>query len=441
MPDAVRRNLVLLGFVLLCSIGSVSAAWQVRNWGDTLSPVDLFSESNAIREARNFLDTGIAADDGLGDVLRPDLYPEEGFQGHPATRAHSLTPKGIYTHYPPGPEYILYVAMRLLGTHPISRLRIVPLMITWLTTLFFGLSLHRRFGTPVAALVMLACAALPMFSAADSFLHYDGYALALLLVEIGLAIGSNILVLPFIVLGFLQGWLSFDYFFLVTLVPGAVELAMPRLDPGHAARKRLALMRCGAAGGGFALAHLLHFAEVWAFFGSFHAALHDLGAAAAYRTGEFGPLERIVLTCFVLKHYWLGIFPDWLFGQPDAAAAAEEPMFRFGGLTAGIWWLLLMHAFIAVRLLRQRRLPPGAVNRPIDSDWLAVTLCGIIPCSLWYIAMPEHAFIHEHFLYRHLFFCFFLGVLFSATVLVKAWETAPRHGKAQVIPASGSSPG
>ena len=247
-----------------------------------------FSESNAIREARNFLDTGIAADDGLGDVLRPDLYPEEGFQGHPATRAHSLTPKGIYTHYPPGPEYILYVAMRLLGTHPISRLRIVPLMITWLTTLFFGLSLHRRFGTPVAALVMLACAALPMFSAADSFLHYDGYALALLLVEIGLAIGSNILVLPFIVLGFLQGWLSFDYFFLVTLVPGAVELAMPRLDPGHAARKRLALMRCGAAGGGFALAHLLHFAEVWAFFGSFHAALHDLGAAAAYRTGEFG---------------------------------------------------------------------------------------------------------------------------------------------------------
>ena len=117
-------------------------------------------------------------------------------------------------------------------------------------------------------------------------------------------------------------------------------------------------------------------------------------------------------------------------------------MFRFGGLTAGIWWLLLMHAFIAVRLLRQRRLPPGAVNRPIDSDWLAVTLCGIIPCSLWYIAMPEHAFIHEHFLYRHLFFCFFLGVLFSATYAsVKAWETAPRHGKAQVIPASGSSPG
>jgi hypothetical protein len=57
MPDAVLRSLVLLGFVLLCSIGSLSAAWQVRNWGDELSPVDPFFESNTIREARNSLDT------------------------------------------------------------------------------------------------------------------------------------------------------------------------------------------------------------------------------------------------------------------------------------------------------------------------------------------------------------------------------------------------
>ena len=416
MSSLMRNRLSVLLFLLLCSVGSIGAAWQVRNWGDALSGADPFSESNVIREVHNFLDTGLLANAGLGNVLRPDLYPDEGFQGYPESRPHSVTPSGIYTHYPPGPEYILYVAMRVLGTHPISLLRGVPLTITWLAAVFFGFSLRRRFGTTAAAIAMLACAVLPAFSDSDSLLHYEGYAFALLLVEIGLALGRNAMVLPFGLLGFFQGWLSFDYVFLVTLVPGAIELAMPRLDPDHTARKRLAFSRCAAAGAGFVLAHVMHLCQVCAFYGSLPLAVRDLSDAAAYRTGEIGPLLRIVLTCLVLRHYLIGPNPiSMLLGDLDTHGLRTLRGFRFGGLTLGIWWLLLTHVFIAAWLRQGRERPAG--RRRIDNDWLAVTLCGVVPSCLWYIAMPAHAFIHEHLLYRHLFFCFFLGIMFCAIQL------------------------
>jgi hypothetical protein len=420
MPDALRRRVEVVAFVLLCSLGSLSAAWHMRNWGDALSPVDAFSEANAIREVRNFLDTGITMNDGLGNVLRPGLYPDQGFQGFPTLRAASVTPSGVYTHYPPGPEYLLYAAMRLLGPHPISRLRILPLIITWAAAVFFGLSLRGRFGTPVAAMVMLACATLRLFSDADSYLHDIGYAFALLLVEIGVSVGRNKLVLPFLLLGFLQGWLSFDYVFLVTLVPGATELAMGRLGVGHAARLRLAAWRCVAAGAGFMLAHLLHFLEVWAFFGSFHPALADLTGAASCRAGASeagGPLHRFVETFGIIKYYVVGQYPiSTFFWRPDAGLPGNWQVFRFAGLTLGIWWVVLTHLFIVLHLLSGRRVSHPA--RKLDSDWLVVSLCGLVPCVLWYVVMLNHAADHTHYLYRHLFFGFFIGALFCMTALV-----------------------
>ena len=420
MPEAFRRSLILVGFVLLCSFGALSAAWQVRNWGDALSPVDAYSEANAIREVRNFLDTGITANDGLGNVLRPGLYPDQGFAGDPAGRAAYLTPSGVYTHYPPGPEYLLYVAMRVLGPQPISHLRVLPLVVCWAAALYLGWSLRKRFGAPVAWLVMLACAALPMFSDADSFLHYDGYALALLLIEIAVSVGCNGLIVPFALLGFVQGWLSFDYAFIVALAPGSIELALARMGIGHVARPRLAVWRCIAAGGGFALAHLLHLAEVAAFYGSFHTALLDLRRAAAIRSGASagdGLLQRVGMTFEVLKHYLVGEYPiSTVFWRPDAGLPGNWHVFRFMGLTLGIWWLVLTSGFIIGKRLRHA--PPRA-GRAIDEDWLVVSVCSLVPCLLWYIVMLNHSIVHVHFLYRHLFLCFFLFVLFCATALAK----------------------
>jgi len=415
--DTLRSRIALIAFLLLCSLGTMNTAWQTLDTGDTLSRVDPYSEANAIREARNFLERGLFADAGLGNVVRPGLYPDEGFVSDPKDMARSVTPSGVYTHYPPGPEYLLYLAMTILGPSPVAHLRLLPLTICWGATLFFGLSIRQRFGPAVGWFVMLACTALPLFSDANAFLQYDGYAFALLLVEIGVCLRTGTGVLPFAILGFLQGWLSFDYVFLVTLVPAAIALALPRLPAGSAPPWRSVAVRCAAAGMGFAGAHLLHFAQVWIYFGSLHAALEDLGGAAAYRSGvESGSLlSHLLKMDGVIFSYFVSAFPvSTFFWQPDALLQDNWRMCRFLGLTLGPWWLVLTLGFM-LRSLRTRT--RAALNDTVLlGDWLFVSLCGFVPSALWMELMVNHAILHRQFLYRHLFFGFFLWLLFLAIV-------------------------
>jgi hypothetical protein len=48
MTKGLGRHLGLVAFLLLCSAGSLLAGWNMRNWGDALSPVDPYSEANAL---------------------------------------------------------------------------------------------------------------------------------------------------------------------------------------------------------------------------------------------------------------------------------------------------------------------------------------------------------------------------------------------------------
>ncbi len=421
MPEALRQRLGIAAFLILCSLGSLQAAWQIRSWGDALSPTDAYSEANAIREVRNFLETGLWANSGLGNVVYPGLYPDQGFVAAPDDWAHSVTPSGVYTHYPPGPEYLLYVAAKIFGPTPVAHLRLLPLVVGWAAAIYLGVSIRRRFGPIVGWLVMAACVSLPLFSDASVNIHALGYAFALLLIEIGLCVGVNTYVTPLLLLGFLQGWLTFDYVFLVTLSPVAIELMLARLRIGHTPRWRLALLRCAAAGGGFVFAHLLHFAEVWAFFGSFGAALQDLSTAASYRSGAAelgGPLQRLITTDGVIDAYFVTRFPISVpFWHPDAGLADNWRVFRFLGLTLGVWWAVLTIAL----LLRNLRQGPQRMFRDakILGDWLCVSLSGFAVSAAWFIAMTNHAIHHPHFLYRHLFFGFFVCLLFVVVAPVR----------------------
>jgi hypothetical protein len=148
--------------------------------------------------------------------------------------------------------------------------------------------------------------------------------------------------------------------------------------------------------------------------------LLDLRNAAAVRSeasADDGPLQRMAMTIEVLKHYFVGDYPiSTIFWQPEAGIAGTLRVFRFMGLTLGIWWLVLTNVCIIGRRLL-RYLPHS--DRAIDGDWLTVSVCGLVPCSLWYIVMLNHSIRHTLFLYRHLFLCFFLFVLFCATALAK----------------------
>ncbi len=264
---AIRAKVPTLLFILLCSSAALFSIWQVHDWGNELSTVDPYSEANALREVRHFLEDGLLRHDGLGTVYYPGMYPTEGFAGDQDGLHFGISAEGVYTHYPPGPEYLLYAAAELFGPEPVSRLRLLPITIGWAATLFFGFAVRRRFGSTVGWIVMGACLLTPTVTDGFVGLHSQGYAFALLLLEIGCAIGFGRSVAPFALLGFLQGWLSFDYVFLVTFAPLAIELAMPQIEPEYQRRWRLTLIRSVLAGSGFAAAHALHFVQVWAYLG------------------------------------------------------------------------------------------------------------------------------------------------------------------------------
>jgi hypothetical protein len=407
----IRRHNAIALFLLLCSVGSVISVWQIRDWGDALSIVDSYSEANALREVRNFREHGLLRDSGLGNVNYPGLYPGDGFAAEPEERRYGVSAEGVYTHYPPGPEYLLYGAEKLFGPAPVSRLRLLPSAIGWGAMIWFGLAIRRRFGDATGWLIMGACAITPAVTNGFVGLHYQGYAFALLLVELGIAIGANARVAPFAVLGFLQGWLSFDYVFLVALTPVALELVLPKIDPPYQSRWHLALLRAGLAGGGFAAAHGLHFLQVWAYWGSLEATLRDFAGAAAHRAGtEAGVSGYLHQALGNLKTYFYGVHPfNTSLSDPDLADLQDWSMFRFLGLSLGPWWLL-----ITLALMIREYIGSAHDTRALRMDWHFVSVTGLVTSSLWLVTMVNHGGYHRHFLFRHLFFAFFVLALFCA---------------------------
>jgi hypothetical protein len=396
----------LAAFILLCLAGTIYRTWEIRHWGDALSRVDPFSEANALREVDGFRAQGFWHDAGLGNTLFGPRYPNDGFWiSVGEERLHTVTPSGVYTHYPPGPEYLLYLAEAMFGPEPVSRLRLLPLALSGAAAVFYGLSLKRRFGVVAASLVMLASLAVVPFTDANSSVHEYGYGLALLLVEIGVAIGRNSLRWPFVLIGFVQGWLSFDQVFLVVLTPLAVELSLPLICPGYKARLRLAIERCILAAAGFALAHLLHFAEVSAFYGSVGATFADMQDSARWRAGFDKANGSRVSMFSTLLHYIVSRRPfDF---------HANHHSFRFLGFTLGVLWPLVAIFLYGVEIMRGRR---GLQALGLLWRWFLIGLIGLVASCVWYVAMPAHAHVHEHLLYRHLILCFELWAIFLAVL-------------------------
>src|ERR1700722_15995039 len=172
MLDMIRHRASIVLFLLLCSVGSIVSVYQVSDWGNKLSEVDPGSEANVLREVRNFLEGGLTKYYGLGNMTYPGMYPSDGITplsmaqvedevetGY--VREHVLTPAGVYTHYPPGPEYLAYAAARLLGPEPVSHLRLLPIAIGCAAMISLGISVRRRFGPAVGWIVMIACALTP----------------------------------------------------------------------------------------------------------------------------------------------------------------------------------------------------------------------------------------------------------------------------------------
>jgi hypothetical protein len=285
-----------------------------------------------------------------------------------------------------------------------------------------ALALIASLGTARGLVVALAAFAVPLYSNMMLGLHYQGYALALLSIQLGGLLflygrGRPLAARDLVLaggLGFVQGWLSFDYFFLVALAAVPIAVLFSDLRERRSRSRLLALV--GVSAGGFAFAHALHFLQVVAYYGDFTPALDDLLSVARERAD-----------------------PSRSAPEPPPAWASDPWMISsiflfvlgkratYFGFSIGY---ALLAAISGLALLQGSRLPlpgtgrrlcVGASTRPA---WAIVA--GVIVSCAWISVMSGHAHTHPHFIPRHLFLAWL--VLLLALLSSLRLEGGPARG-------------
>jgi hypothetical protein len=418
-PLSRRASLAHLTLALLlatgCLVGPVRLASSL---GDRLAErADPYSEANALRGAEAYLQKGWLADASLPETTYGRLYPEIG---------HIVKFSGkryVDTHYPPGPTWLAAGMRVVCGAQPVSCLRTLPLAVSAAGAFALAFALLAVFGTSLGLALAVAAFAVPLYTDMMLGLHYQGYALALLSVQLaglllvygtGRAPAARDLALAAGV-GFAQGWLSFDYFFLVALAPLPIAILFSDLREREAQRRLLVLV--AASGGGFAFAHGLHFLQVVAYYGDFGAAVRDLLAVAGQRAD---PQKSAAEP----PPAWAS--DPWMLSSIYLFVLALRP--AYFGFAVGY---LLSAAFAVLALLRgmrvrlpgtQRELALSASTRPA----LALAAGVVVSCA-WISVMPGHGHTHPHFLPRHLFLAWLMLLLALASA-VRVAPVGARRG-------------
>lgn len=386
------------------------AVWQVMvilslNNGPS-EIADWFSESNAVRAGEGFADKGFLADAGLPDVCYGTTWNSHGFPNvvrrgkrveggyQISTSLFPVSPTHyIYTHYPPGPDWIVGALTVIFGKQRATLYRLFPWSIALLCAAFFARQLWKTMGPARSVAAMALLAAAPMFGNMIHGLHYQTYALSLFLVEIALILSIldahkfpwTRLVALFGV-AFVQGWLSFDYCFLVAFAPLPIFL----MKPGFLARDRL--LRLGAcvllAGAGFALANALHVAQVILYYHDVGKAIADLRHSGSRRMGAAS-------WSGLFARYYNAFFHDRRFFFPMA--------FPVGGVALALLCFPLRWASV--------RLGSWRISWGVPWRYVSFLAAAFVVSSLWLLFMPQHASIHTHFLPRH-YFLFYFALVF-----------------------------
>jgi hypothetical protein len=368
---------VLYGFICL-SDTSLHIGNQVAT--------DSFSEANALRAVDAFMKEGVLASYGLPRTGYGLLYPDHGHAGFPD--------RYVYTHYPPGPEFLLLLYRRVVGEQNIALFRIVNCYIFIAGVILLGQALIARLGMARVCLLTLAMGAVPATWAMAFGLHYQGMAFSLLLFELGVLalvysaqIQLRLALVSLGLLSFLQGWMSFDYFFISCFValpacfvftPATAPLNLPR-----------ALALTLAACGGFVLAHALHFGQNVLYFGGLSPAISDMFLAAQGRSYSDVGMRYCAAVTKALRDY-ITIHP----------ARAEYLGSMASVVAVGLAGILVAPTR-AVTVFARRWCVPWRMK-------VGVLLAASVSLA-WVIVMPAHALIHAHFIPRHLtVLCFFV---------------------------------
>ncbi len=373
-PSAVVTIVFAIGFMVL-------SQWRtVIGLSNNLSPVaDGFSESNAIRAGESYVDQGFTHAAGLPNICYGGRFPDAGRFGE--TGGVPM----VYTHYPPGPDLLVGLYTLVFGKGAYLTFRKVPIALGGIALAFLAYCLIQAFGIGQTAVVFLSLSLIPMASSTMHGLHYQGYATSMLLIQIGLTHlflslplrRFRIFGLGFFGIGLIQGYLSFDYFFLVALagIPGFLLVGGAK-SKTETMRHLVTLVAFPIIG--FVIAHLLHLLQVAAYYGSVGAATRDLMQAASNRSqwSSFHSTALLIRYLFILLSQgpYLGVLGALGLGVAFASLCVPTSIrIRF---PFSVHWCPTMHEAAGV-------------------------LSALVISSLWIVTMPAHAHYHGHFIPRH----------------------------------------
>jgi hypothetical protein len=402
---------LLLMAVLALAMGL--RQWQIaRSLNDGLSPIaNAFSESNSIRAGEGYALRGFTYAWGLPDIIYGARFPDRGDK----LRVAPGKIEAIYTHYPPGADWLAGLATMLFGPGEISRFRSIPILIGTAGLLVFAGGLLRFFHThPWKAACAFAVTLLfPMTTNMMHGLHHHGYTTTLYLAQLAVLLAivadgfklSRWQTSALAVLGFLQGWLSFDNFPLVAFSSIPFSIAWWHRRAAETGwREHAAMLLLPTTG--YALAHGLHFLQVAAYFGSLKAAYHDLAGAAAYRSGQGEPALGGLGTFELFWRYLVQYVPRRrFFGTP---------------LLENLAIFILLVAWS--RLWLQRR-PPRRFM--LDLRWQAIpaAAAAVMVGAFWIFVMTQHARHHGNYIPRN----FLLAYLLPFLVVIDGLVYTPRR--------------
>ena len=398
--QAFAGALALLAATLLINL------IYVYRCGDGLSPfADPYSEANALRAGELFAEQGFTVNYGLPDVTYGARYPGKGIKKSSGKEADDP----VYHGYPPGSDWLAGVYIKVFGIDHVARFRSAPIAFGMAASIVFLIAMTRTLGAPRALFIYLACLLAPMFTYMTHGLYYHGYAQSLLLLEIAALLlalsktgpaGVRFPALVFLIC-FLQGWLSFDYCFVVTFAAAPLAFLISPADAPLDWRKVLILVI--VAGLGFTAAHVLHFLQSAVYFGGIREAVEEYAYRSNKRYGLTGsPLEQLSKPALIvqgLRLYWVAFLRYTTLFSP-----------------ASIVLLVMTAAMLSLR--RGTAMLKNGLAFEVDSatrgrDLIGLALAALVSTA-WLFAKPFHAMNHLYFNGRHFFLFYFACCLVIA---------------------------
>ena len=350
------------------------------------------SEADVIRSALGFRDQGLMKYYGLPDNCYTDRWPGRGIKKSASIESC------VYTHYPPGPQYIYYAGLLIFGDNAALIRIFFPILLSLIVGFYFLKTMMNLFddkykGAILGAMLILV----PMYSNYMFGLHQHQYQFALfqlqLILTIKIALREKLRFIDglyFSLIGFIQGWMTFDFAF-VTIFASTPLLFIATKDKLLSFKQWFIITFL--TGFFFTLAHAVHFYQVVLYLESFDLAYKDMFETAKYRAAgdhvKFDPSQFGPFT----------VMKDFLYRVAGRGKYLALNLINF------IWIIVGLKFIREIKLNNNKIFSFNITWKDIAALTIAVAISG-----LWSIVMKNHAWIHGH-VARHYYFCYMVACM------------------------------